>query len=236
MAVAILQARMSSSRLPGKVLMPLAGRPMITRQIERLSRCQRLERVIVATSTDPSDDPLYSQLSAVGVDVFRGSLGNVLARYLACAQHFDLSGALVRLTADCPLIDPMVVDQAIDMQKTTGADYVTNGQHRTYPRGLDVEVFPLSILEDVGARARDAYDQEHVTPYIYHHPEIYTRRDLVNLAGNDSHLRWTVDTPEDYTFVAKVYDMLYPSNPDFTSEDIRALPFSHFEPELRKTL
>ena len=231
MAVAILQARMSSTRLPGKVLMPLAGEPMISRQIERLARSRRLSRLIVATSTDPSDDPLHAHLAATGVEVFRGSLQDVLARYMDCAHHFGLSGDIVRLTADCPLIDPDVVDEAIDLRISSGTDYVANGRNRTYPRGLDVEVFPLSVLEEAGRRAVDDYDHEHVTPYIYHHPEAFTRCDLVHASRNDSHLRWTVDTPEDYAFAAKVYDALYPAKPDFTSEDIRALPFSHYEPE-----
>jgi len=195
MAVAILQARMSSTRLPGKVLMPLAGRPMISRQIERLARCRRLTGLIVATSDAPSDDPLHDHLTAEKVDVFRGSLQDVLARYLDCAHHFGLSGDIVRLTADCPLIDPEVVDEAIDLRARSAVDYVANGRNRTYPRGLDVEVFPLSVLEEAGRHAVDAYDHEHVTPYIYHHPEAFTRADLVHASRNDSHLRWTVDTP-----------------------------------------
>lgn len=231
MAVAILQARMSSSRLPGKVLMPLAGRPMISRQIERLARCRRLTRLIVATSDLPSDDPLAAHLTSEGVDVFRGSLEDVLARYLDCAHQFGVTGDIVRLTADCPLIDPAVVDEAIDLRASSGVDYVANGRNRTYPRGLDVEVFPLEALEEAGRHAVDAYDHEHVTPYLYHHPEAFTRRDLVHATRNDSHLRWTVDTAEDYAFAARVYDALYPGKPDFTSEDIRALPFSHYEPE-----
>ncbi len=231
MALAILQARMSSTRLPGKVLMPLAGRPMILRQIERLSRCRSLSRVIVATSTDPTDDPLHTHLASEGVEVYRGPLHDVLGRFLGCASEFGLSGDIVRLTADCPLIDPSVVDEAIELRKSTGADYVSNSLQRTYPRGLDVEVFPLQILEEAGRDAVDAYDREHVTPYIYRHPEVYTCRDLLQAERNDRHLRWTVDTPEDYAFVAKVYDALYASKPDFTSQDVRNLPFSHFEPE-----
>ena len=231
MAVAILQARLSSTRLPGKVLMPLAGKPMISRQIERLMRCQRLSRVIVATSDAPSDDPLHAYLTAEGIAVFRGSLGDVLSRYLDCASHFKLGGDIVRLTADCPLIDPEVVDAAIDLRVKTQADYVGNNRQRTYPRGLDVEVFPLRILEEAGRCAADAYDHEHVTPYIYQHPEKFALRDLVDPDRNDSHLRWTVDTAEDYAYVARVYEALYPAKPNFTSDDIRALPFSHFEPE-----
>jgi len=231
MTVAILQARMSSTRLPGKVLMPLAGRPMISRQIERLARCTKLTRLVVATSRDPTDDPLHAHLTAEGVDVFRGELQDVLTRYLDCAHHFGLSGDIVRLTADCPLIDPVVVDEAIGLRARSGADYVSNGRDRTYPRGLDVEVFPLSALEQAGRRAVDDYDHEHVTPYLYNNPGSFTRCDLIQTGRNDSRLRWTVDTPEDYAFVARVYDALYPTRPDFTSEDIRALPFSHFEPE-----
>jgi len=229
MAVAVLQARMSSTRLPGKVMKPLAGRPMIERQIERLRRCRRLGRIIVATSTDPSDDPLAAHLDGLGVDLFRGPLGDVLERYLGAARAFGLSGIMVRLTADCPLADPEVIDAGVELQARLGADYVSNGRRRTYPRGLDVEVFRLSALEAAGREAADPYDHEHVTPFLYHHPERFTQGELVQ-DRDESALRWTVDTPEDYAFVARVYDALYPHKPDFTSDDVRALPFSHFEP------
>lgn len=227
MTVAILQARMSSSRLPGKVMKPLLGRPMIERQLERLRRCETLDRIIVATSDDASDDPLAAHLRDIGVEVFRGSLSDVLERFLAAARTFGVEGQLVRLTADCPLADPGVIDDCVRLQTQLGVDYVSNGRKRTYPHGLDVEAFALEALRAAGREATDPYDHEHVTPFIYRHPERFTLADLVQ-DRDESHLRWTVDLPEDFDFVDRVYAALYPDNPAFTSDDVRALPFAHY--------
>lgn len=229
MAVAILQARMSSSRLPGKVMKPLAGRPMVERQIERLRRCETLSRLVVATSDDPSDDVLASFLKDIGVEAHRGPLADVLGRYVGAIEALGVSGQVVRLTADCPLADPGVIDDCVRLQARLGVDYCSNGRNRTYPRGLDVEVFNAADLLTAGREATDPYDREHVTPYLYRPGAPFTQGELVQ-ARDESALRWTVDTPEDYAFVEKVYAALYPAKPDFTSDDIRALPFSHFEP------
>lgn len=228
MAVAILQARMSSSRLPGKVMKALQGRPMIERQLERLGRCASLERMIVATSQDASDDALAGYLETAGVSVFRGPLADVLGRYVGAIEAFGVDGQVVRLTADCPLADPEVIDAAVRLQAQTGADYVSNSILRTYPRGLDVEVFPAAHLLAAGREASDPYEREHVTPFLYRNPQRFSRSDLVQ-ARDESALRWTVDTPDDFAFVERVYDALYPTKPAFTSEDVRALPFSHQE-------
>lgn len=229
MAVAILQARMSSTRLPGKVMKLLAGRPMVERQIERLRRCSTLDRLIVATSDDASDDPLAAHLTQIGVDVFRGSLHDVLARYVGATRAFRVAGKVVRLTADCPLADPELIDACVRLQDRLGADYVTNGQRRSYPRGLDVEVFNLQALLTAGREATDPYDREHVTPFLYRNPQRFSQGELVQ-DRDDSALRWTVDTPEDFAFVEQVYAALYPVKPAFTSDDVRALPFAHYEP------
>lgn len=230
MAVAILQARMSSSRLPGKVMKPLAGRPMVERQIERLRRCETLTRLVVATSEDASDDGLASFLPSIGVEVYRGPLTDVLGRYVGAIETLGVSGQVVRLTADCPLADPGVIDDCVRLQAKLGVDYCSNGRNRTYPRGLDVESFDAEDLLTAGREATDPYDREHVTPYLYRPGAPFTQGELVQ-ARDESALRWTVDTPEDYAFVEKVYAALYPTKPDFTSDDIRALPFSHFEPD-----
>lgn len=227
MAVAILQARMSSTRLPGKVLRPLAGRPMIERQIERLRRCTTLERLIVATSVEPSDDPLADHLTSLGVDLFRGSLTDVLDRYLGAARAFDVRGQVVRLTADCPLADPEVIDACVRLHANLGVDYVSNGRRRTYPHGLDVEAFDITALAAAAAEASDPYDREHVTPFIYRNPQRFSLGALTQEI-DESALRWTVDTPEDYAFVERVYAALYPGNPAFTSDDVRRLPFAHY--------
>ncbi len=231
MAVAILQARMSSSRLPGKVMKPLAGRPMVERQIERLRRSATLSRLIVATSDDPSDDGLASFLKSIDVEVYRGPLADVLGRYVGAIVALGVSGQVVRLTADCPLADAGVIDDCVRLQAELGVDYCSNGRNRTYPRGLDVEVFDAEGLLIAGREASDPYDREHVTPFLYRNPDRFTQGELVQ-AHDESALRWTVDTPEDFDFVARVYAALYPTKPDFTSDDVRALPFSHFESEL----
>ena len=231
MAVAILQARMSSTRLPGKVMKSVAGRPMLERQMERLRRCSTLDRLIVATSDDPSDDPLFQFLETIGVETFRGSLHDVLGRYVGAAQALDVDGPVVRLTADCPLADPEVVDACVRLQAELGVDYASNAQRRTSPRGLDVECFALDALLAAGREATDPYDREHVTPFLYRNPARFSQGDLTQ-DRDESALRWTVDTPEDFAFVERVYAALYPTKPDFSSGDIRALPFSHFEPDL----
>lgn len=228
MATAILQARMSSTRLPGKVMKPLAGRPMIERQIERLRRCQTLDRLIVATSDDGSDDELATFLAGAGIELFRGSLSDVLARYAGAIEALSVRGAVVRLTADCPLADPLVIDACVRLQAEAGVDYASNSFRRTYPRGLDVEVFGAEHLLEAAREASDPYDREHVTPFLYRNPGRFSRAELVQ-PRDDSALRWTVDTPDDFAFVERVYEALYPANPAFTSEDVRALPFSHYE-------
>jgi spore coat polysaccharide biosynthesis protein SpsF len=227
MTLAIVQARMSSSRLPGKVMLPLAGRPMVERQLERLHRCRTLSRVVVATSTDLSDDPLAAHLEGLGVDVFRGSLTDVLGRYVGAARAFNASSDVVRLTADCPLADPQVIDDCVRLRARLGVDYVSNGRQRSYPHGLDVEAFTLDALFAADREATEPYDREHVTPFIYRHPERFTLGALIQ-AADESRLRWTVDTAEDFAFVERVYAALYPGKPDFTSDDVRALPFAHY--------
>lgn len=230
MAVAILQARMTSSRLPGKVMKLLAGAPMIERQIERIGRAQRLTRLIVATSDDPSDDPLAQHVEGLGVSVFRGSLSDVLGRFAEAARANALGGQVVRLTADCPLADPEVIDACIRLHADSGSDYASNSRKRTYPRGLDVEVFDVEALRRADREANEAYDREHVTPYLYR----YGRFSTVDLTQerDENHLRWTVDTPADFAFVEQVYANLYPGKPEFTSDDVRGLPFAHYEPGL----
>ncbi len=228
MAVAILQARMSSNRLPGKVLRPILGAPMIERQLERLRRCETLDRLIIATSDEASDDVLEDALKPFDVEVFRGPLADVLGRFVKAIGALGLEGQMVRLTADCPLADPGVIDEAVRLHARLGVDYLSNGRKRTYPRGLDVEVFDTAALLQAGREATDPYDREHVTPYLYRYPGLFTQGYLEQDI-NESALRWTVDTPEDFAFVERVYEALYPANPAFTSADIRALPFSHYE-------
>lgn len=218
----ILQARMSSTRLPGKVLRPILGEPMLARQIERVRRAKRLGRLIVATSREVEDDPIDALCRSLHVAFFRGSLDDVLARYVGAARLFGPTDHIIRLTGDCPLADPTVIDAVVDLHLASGADYTSNTQKLTYPKGLDVEVFKAEHLEAALDQTRDPYDREHVTPFIYRRPD---RFKLANLERDPplGDLRWTVDTPEDFAFVEQVYDALYPHNPAFTSEDILRL-------------
>ncbi|HPA37361.1 MAG TPA: glycosyltransferase family protein [Phenylobacterium sp.] len=231
MTVAVLQARMSSSRLPGKVMRPILGQPMIALQIERVRRSRRLAEVVVATSIDPSDDPLAAFLATIGVRVVRGPLDDVLGRFIAVIDTLGLTGDLVRLTADCPLADPEVIDACIDLLKQGGFDYASNGRLRTYPRGLDVEVFRIQALQQAARETNAPYDREHVTPWLYRPGSPFSQGELVQEI-DESPLRWTVDLPADFEFVRRVYETLYPANPAFTSDDIRALPFAWREADV----
>ncbi|MDB5458508.1 MAG: acylneuraminate cytidylyltransferase [Caulobacteraceae bacterium] len=213
---------MSSTRLPGKVLQPVAGAPMIARQIERLRRCRRLDRIVVATSTDPSDDVLVATLRDLGVPTHRGPLDDVLGRYAGALEAHGPAEHLVRLTGDCPLADPGVIDATIALHIERGADYAANTpERRTYPKGLDVEVMRAACLERAAAEAMQPYEREHVTPYLYRHPDLFTQAFLSQTA-DEGELRWTVDRPDDLELVRAVYDALYPANPAFTSDDVRA--------------
>jgi spore coat polysaccharide biosynthesis protein SpsF len=222
--LAILQARMSSSRLPGKVMAPVLGEPMIARQVERLRRAKRIDKLIVATSTDSTDDDLATFCLGIGLEVFRGDLNDVLGRFAAAAKRYPAVKAVVRLTADCPLADPGLIDRVVDHHHAAGADYTSNTLgSRTYPHGLDAEVVRPQALQDANDWARDPYEREHVTPYIYRRPEAYR---LAGVARHESlaKLRWTVDLPDDLVFVRDVYARLYPFNPAFDSDAIAALP------------
>lgn len=221
MILGILQARASSRRLPGKVLKPILGRPMLERQIERLRRSQRMQRLVVATSTDPSDDGIAQLCESLAIDCFRGSLEEVLDRFYQAARR-HLARTVVRLTGDCPLADPIVIDQLIGLHEVAGYDYTSNTLTRTYPDGLDAEVVEFESLETAWREATLPSEREHVTPFIYHHPERFR---LGNLRQDDdlTQLRWVVDEPQDFAFISAIYGALYPGDPAFTTGDVLAL-------------
>ncbi len=228
MILAVLQARMSSTRLPGKVLLPLAGAPMILRQIERVARSRRIDRLVVATSVDPTDDILEQTVRGAGVEVFRGPLEDVQARYIAALDAYPAEH-LVRLTGDCPLADPHVIDATIDHVLTYGADYGSNTPpHRTFPKGLDVEVMTAKALREAAADPSDEARQ-HVT-WDLHRGAHRWKQAFLSQAMHDGEVRWTVDRPDDYEFVAAVYDGLYATNPAFTSNAVRT--FVRSRPDL----
>lgn len=226
--VALLQARCSSSRLPNKVLADILGQPMLARQIERVRRATSLDQLVVVTSTAAEDDAIESLCAAIGVACFRGSLDDVLDRFYQAARAYQASD-IVRLTGDCPLADPVVIDRVVREHIEQGADFTSNALEPTFPDGLDVEVMRFSALEWAWREARMTSEREHVTPGIYQHPERFSLWPVVQ-AENQTHMRWVVDNPEDLSFVRTVYQRLYPGNPVFSSEDILAL--LQREPEL----
>lgn len=218
MIVAVLQARMSSSRLPGKVLKPILGRPMLEFQIERLRRAHRIDRIVVATSTDASDGPIATLCDRLGVDCFRGSLDDVLDRFYRTAIAFHAT-EIVRLTGDCPLIDPALIDHLVAYHIDGDYDYSTLSLEPTYPHGLDAEIFTFPALERAWAEAELPSEREHVTLYLYKHAK-GMRLGSVKQDKDQSSIRLTVDHPEDFTVVSRIFEALYPANPAFDTAEI----------------
>ena len=216
--VAILQARVSSSRLPSKVLKLLLGEPMIIRQIERESNISCINKLVVATSKEKSDDPLVELLKNRGIEVFRGSLNDVLDRYYNAAIKYN-ADHIVRLTGDCPLADPAIIKRTVEKHLSTGTDYTSNCFPPTYPDGLDVEVVKFSALEEAWRHAELPSEREHVMPYIRNHPDFFSSSN-VEFEKDLSNHRWTVDEPEDFEFVEKIYTELYSKNKKFNMQDI----------------
>jgi len=218
--VATIEARMESSRLPGKTLAPILGRPMLEMLIERLQRAQRLDEVVVATTDHPADEAIEQLARKLHVGCFPGSSDDVLDRVLRAGQmyHADL---LVEMTGDCPLLDPQVVDEAIAIFLAGNFDYVSNCVQRTYPRGLDTQVYPMKVLAEVDKITQDPADRENVSLYIYEHPQKYRLGRLLaapKIARPD--LRLTVDTQADLDLVRVIYERLYPRNPAFSIFDV----------------
>lgn len=229
MILAILQARMSSTRLPGKVMMPLAGAAMIQLQIERIAASVRIADLVVATSDQPSDDTLAAFLKSQNVKIFRGSLDNVQSRFPGAAEAYGPAEHIVRLIADCPFADASVIDSTIEACLHAKADYAYNTPPTcSFPKGLDVEIFTIEALK-AAAVAPTPLALEHVTWDIARQPQTY-RQAFFNQAPMEGEVRWTVDRRDDYEFVAAVYAALYkPEGPLFTSKDIRAFVYEHPE-------
>lgn len=222
---------MTSTRLPGKVLADIEGQPMLARQVERLRRSQRLDDLVLATSIDPSDDPLVALASELDLPVVRGSLDDVLTRFVQAIDAHDIN-VVVRLTADCPLASPTVVDTVIDAFNPSRLDYVSNTLQPTYPDGVDVEVVTAGALRWVAANSHDPHEHEHVTLGVYRRPDRFR---VANVGGDVdlSDLRWTVDNADDLAFVRTVYQELLPANPEFDLDDV--LDLLRRRPELSRT-
>ncbi len=223
----IVQARMGSTRLPGKVFMEVLHRPLLSYLVERLRRVSGSPRIILATTTKGQDDLIINFAAGQEVLSFRGSEDNVLERFYFAAKANALD-VIVRVTSDCPLIDPAVIDQAIQlfMESQPPCDYVSNTLKRTFPRGMDVEVFSFKALEKAYTSTQDSAEQEHVTLFLYRHPELFSLKNFES-PTNHSEYRWTVDTRDDFTLVEKILTTLYPQKPEFTYADLVQLMQLH---------
>jgi len=230
MILGILQARTSSTRLPKKILKPLMDEPMLSRQIERIKRSKKIFRLVVATSKDPSDDSIQSLCQRMDVGCFRGQLSDVLERFYQAA-HPLRPDHIVRLTGDCPLADPRVIDAVIQHHLSGKFDYTSNVHPPTFPDGLDVEIFITSCLVEAWQEATLPSERESVTSFIWKRPDRFR---LGNFKSNKdySKLRWTVDEIEDYEFIKQIYESLYPVNSNFSMEDV--LKLLEKNPELSK--
>ena len=224
--IAIIQALMSSTRLPGKVLMPLAGQPVLGHVVERIRACQTIADVVVATSSDATDDDIEAWCKSVGVSCYRGSLNDVLDRYYQ-AGLLHAADAVVRITADCPAIDPTIVDEVVHGYLAGGYEFY--GLAGEFPDGLDCTVFAFSALARAWREAALPSEREHVGPYIEKHPEIFKSGGLKKFSGL-SHYRWTLDEPRDYEFLQRVFTRLYQQGQIFLASDVLALMEN--EPEL----
>lgn len=229
--LAVVQARTSSARLPGKVLQPMDGMPMILRQLERIGRARHVDGIVVATSVDPSDDELSEILVDAGYDVVRGPLNDVLDRFIDVLDAHDAE-VIVRLTGDCPLACASVIDEVVQTFQSSEADYLSNTIVPSYPDGLDVEVMTREALTAIAAMSTDAAEREHVTLGIYRRPDSFVIENYVDPTGRDnSDLRWTVDNADDLEFVRTVYSSA--GGKVFDYADI--LKFLEQHPELNRT-
>lgn len=221
--VAIIQARTGSTRLPGKVLMEICGKPLLQHVIERARKSHLIGSVVVATTSNPSDQAVVRLARKCGAEAFAGSENDVLDRYFQAAKKFK-ADVIVRITADDPFKDPVVIDRIIThfLANRQKLDYASNTIKPTYPLGLDTEVFSFSGLQKAWNEATDPYDREHVTPYFYRHPELFRLANIEN--GEDlSSLRWTLDYEADLRFAREIYSRLYREGDIFLMNDILRL-------------
>lgn len=221
---------MGSTRLPGKVLREVKGKPLIVHTLDRLRRCQTLDHIILATSTLPGDQALLNLAKEIGIEGFAGSEEDVLDRYYRAALRYQPE-TVVRCTGDCPVIDPEVTDLVVRRHWEKGRDYTSNTLVRSYPRGLDTEAMRFINLERAAREATKDYEREHVTPYLYKHPELFSIEQVrAEPSRTLPELRVCVDTIDDFELIRQVFENLYDQNPFFSGKDIVALVRSH--PEL----
>jgi spore coat polysaccharide biosynthesis protein SpsF len=229
-ALIVVQARLGSTRLPGKVLLDLAGQPLILRMVERLRRIRTPARILIATTTELEDDPLVSCCTSAGIDVYRGHPTDLLDRHHQAAIAYE-ADPIAKIPSDCPLIDPEIVDQVFSRFAQGNCDYASNLHPASYPDGNDVEVMSVAALATAWREASRKFEREHTTPYLWENLQrfrianVLWQEKTADTQARDysmSH-RWTIDYAEDYDFVERVYAELYADNPHFGLDDILAL-------------
>lgn len=233
--IIVTQARMQSTRLPGKVLKTVLGKTMLSYHVERLKRAKRVDEVVVATSRELVDDLVVQECEKLSTRVFRGSESDVLERYHLAAQDLK-ADVVVRVTSDCPFVDPELIDELVKAFLSSEYDYLSNNRLPTYPHGLDAEVFSVSALRKAFESDKNPESREHVTPFITSHPKEFKIGSFVNeqdpkgLLGLNQH-RWTLDYAEDFELIRQILEAIYPANPRFTWKDVLSHVESH--PELK---
>lgn len=230
--VCIIQARMGSTRLPGKILKKICDKTILEHDMDRLKRVKNIDKIVIATTTLEKDDVVVEEAKRLGITYFRGSEDDVLSRYYYAAKENN-ADVVVRVTSDCPLIDSDVTEKTIQMylNNLEQYDYVNNTLEKTFPRGLDTEVFSYKSLEKAFKEATQKRDREHVTPYIWNNTQIF-RLGCYKNNRDYSELRWTLDTIEDFKFITEVYNHLYEKNNFFLMENI--LNLMELYPKLRE--
>jgi len=230
--IATIEARMTSSRLPGKVLMPCQGQPMLALMVERLRQVPSLDGIVVATTVNQADDPIEALAKELGIGCWRGSEDDVMMRVLDAAKAHG-ADVIVETTGDCPLIDPAIVETCVRRYFELGVDYLSNVLERSFPIGMDTQVFSTAILADAASRTTDPADHEHVSLFIYRHPELYRLANVSAPPGqHDPHLRLTLDTNQDFLLIERIFAALRDGDPHFGLTDILTLLGDH--PEWRK--
>jgi len=225
--VTVIQARTGSSRLPNKVLLPLVGKPLLVRMVERVQAAEFAGTVVVATTTEREDDAIEALCNAEDILCFRGHPTDLLDRHYQVATRLFNADAVVKIPSDVPLIDPGIIDKVIGvyLKNPDAYDYVSNLHPPSYPDGNDVEVMYMGALERAWVEARRDFEREHTTPFLWERPERFGICNVTWETGLDYSMthRWTIDYEEDYDFIEAVYEALYPQNPLFGLEDILAL-------------
>lgn len=231
MVIAIIQARIGSTRLPGKVLKKVLGKTMLEHEIERIKCAKTIDRIILATTINPEDKKIVRLAGKLKIGVFAGSEDDVLDRYYQAAKRFGAKDTIVRLTGDCPLIDPRVVDEVVSfyIKNKKNCQYASNVNPPTFPDGMDVEVFSFAALKEAWQKAGLLSEREHVTTYIRNHLEKFKIKNLKN-KKNLSHIRLTLDNKEDFILIKKIFTALYPKKKNFNLTDMNK--FLEKNPEL----